>query len=220
MIGVVFAAEKDAKLFHKKVTTRKEEKATKVASEPKKVKKGGKIDKSMISGSKEGTFQHVAHVGYDEEKGFTSNNVDESWLSLVRDLEDRGVTADVIEKNKDFIQDFVRQAQQSVDAPAPSAAPKKKPPPPPPVRPQNGTPLLTSPPPPPPPPPPPAPATLASRASGAPPPPRGLSTTTTATTQATTALHQNKPPWLSTNVIRASTVVLLLLLYSALSWNA
>ncbi|KAF8554503.1 PH domain-like protein [Imleria badia] len=152
MIGVVFSEDKDATSFYKKVTARKEEKATKTSPEPQKVKKGRKaIDKSMISGPQQGSFKHIAHVGYDEEKGFTSNNVDESWLSLVRNLQGHGVTADVIEENKEFIQDFVRKAQQTtVDVPA--TAPKKKPPPPPVPR-RGGHATSNIPPAPPPPPP-------------------------------------------------------------------
>ena len=46
MIGVVFAEEKDAMLFYKKVTTRKAEKATKVSLEPKRCRRK---DKSVIS---------------------------------------------------------------------------------------------------------------------------------------------------------------------------
>jgi len=89
-IGVLFAEEKDATRFYKKVTTRSAEKATKVSPEPKK------------------------------ENRFTS----ESWLSLVRDLQSQGITADIIEENKEFIQDWVRQAKQSEGAAA--TAPKKK----------------------------------------------------------------------------------------------
>ena len=127
MIGVVFDEEKDATLFYKKVTTRKAEKATKISPELK-VKKGGKIDKSMISVPQQGSSKHVALVGYDEEKGFTSNNVDDSWLSLVRNLQSQGITAEIIEENKEFIQNFIRKAQTKDVAPT---APKKKPPPPP-----------------------------------------------------------------------------------------
>ncbi|KAF8554473.1 hypothetical protein OG21DRAFT_1508912 [Imleria badia] len=111
MIGLVFAEEKGANFFYKKVITRNETQATKIS-----LKKGrGAINKSMISEPLQGSFKHVAHVGYDEEKGFISNNVDDSWLSLVRNLQGRGITAEVIEENKKFIQDFVRKAQQTED---------------------------------------------------------------------------------------------------------
>jgi hypothetical protein len=112
VISVVFAEETDATLFYKNVTTRKADKATKVSPEPKKVKKGRKSDKSMISVPQQGSFKHATLVGYDEEKGFTRNNVDDSWLSLVRDLQSQGITAEIIEENKEFIQDWVRQATQ------------------------------------------------------------------------------------------------------------
>ncbi|KAJ3475820.1 hypothetical protein NLI96_g11579 [Meripilus lineatus] len=80
MIGVVFADEGEAKTFYKKVSKRKADsggKATKASGGKKKGTKG-KIDKSMISGPKAGSFKHVSHMGYDSERGFTSSGVDPS----------------------------------------------------------------------------------------------------------------------------------------------
>ncbi|KIJ62262.1 hypothetical protein HYDPIDRAFT_30526, partial [Hydnomerulius pinastri MD-312] len=127
MIGFVFAGEKDAKLFHKKVTTRKADKVPKVAPAAKANKKGGKIDKSMISGPTAGSFKHVAHMGFDEEKGFTSTNVDPSWLAFLDGLKSQGVSDDLIKENMDFIKGFIRDAQQAEQ----TVVVKKKPPPPP-----------------------------------------------------------------------------------------
>ncbi|KAH7922551.1 WH1-domain-containing protein, partial [Leucogyrophana mollusca] len=136
MIGFVFADEKDAKTFHKKVVSRKAEKgyvhlSAKVASPEKKKKaaKGGKIDKSMISGPTSGSFVHVAHMGFDAEKGFTSTNVDPSWTAFLGQLESHGIDKGLIEGNMDFIKEFVRDAQKSPPSQPPAA--KKKPPPPP-----------------------------------------------------------------------------------------
>ena len=70
-------------MFYKKVTTRDAEKATRVSPKPKK------------------------------ETRFTSDSVDESWHSLVRNLQSQGITADIIEENKEFIKDWVRHAKQS-----------------------------------------------------------------------------------------------------------
>ncbi|KAL0564820.1 hypothetical protein V5O48_017212, partial [Marasmius crinis-equi] len=71
MIGFVFADEGEAKAFYKKVTTKKDAKAGKSTAKSKKkstsAAKGGKIDKSMISGPTAGSFVHVAHMGYDAD---------------------------------------------------------------------------------------------------------------------------------------------------------
>ncbi|KAF9240050.1 hypothetical protein BU15DRAFT_46108 [Melanogaster broomeanus] len=144
MIGLVFSSEKDAKVFYKKVTNRKAEKGTpEQCHRMKKAKKGGKIDKTMISGPQAGSFKHVAHVGFDEEKGYTSTNVDPSWLTFLDSLKSHGITQDLINQNMDFIKEFVRDAQN--DGREQGATPKKKPPPPP-------VPRRGAPPPPPPPP--------------------------------------------------------------------
>ncbi|EIN07224.1 WH1-domain-containing protein, partial [Punctularia strigosozonata HHB-11173 SS5] len=135
MIGVVFADEGEAKVFYKKITNRKEVKPGKAKSsgKSKKATKGSKIDKSMISGPIQGSYIHVAHMGYDSDKGFTSSNVDPSWLTLLNQLESMGVDKSVIEKDMDFIKNFMRDAQKAQPAPA-----EKKKPPPPPV-PRRGT---------------------------------------------------------------------------------
>jgi hypothetical protein len=54
-----------------------------------KKKKGG-IDKSMI-GAPSG-FKHVAHMGFDSEKGFSSENVDPSWKLLLEQLSSMGIS--------------------------------------------------------------------------------------------------------------------------------
>ncbi|KIM80148.1 hypothetical protein PILCRDRAFT_98005 [Piloderma croceum F 1598] len=125
MIGVVFAEESEAKTFYKKVTGRKAEKSKAASSPTRKSAKNGKINKSMISGPASGSFRHVAHMGYDAEKGFTSTNVDPSWTAFLGQLESQGVDKNLINENMDFIKDFVRDAQKT------TPAAKKKPPPPP-----------------------------------------------------------------------------------------
>ncbi|KDQ53834.1 hypothetical protein JAAARDRAFT_136440, partial [Jaapia argillacea MUCL 33604] len=118
MIGFVFAEESEARTFYKKVTTkknsaRKSTPASKAKANEKKKKagKGGKIDKSMISGPTAGSFIHVAHMGYDADKGFTSTNVDPSWMAFLDGLASHGIDKSLIENNMDFIKDFVRDAQ-------------------------------------------------------------------------------------------------------------
>ncbi|KAI0002471.1 hypothetical protein BJV74DRAFT_765469 [Russula compacta] len=135
MIGIVFPAEGDAKNFHKQVSNRKEIKSkAKADSAPKKksIGKGGTIDKSLISAPTAGSFVHVAHMGYDPEKGFTSSGVDPSWTAFLGDLRAHGIDEAVIAENMDFIKSFVRDTQKS-EAPA-NGGPKKKPPPPAPRR--------------------------------------------------------------------------------------
>ncbi|KAI0360643.1 WH1-domain-containing protein, partial [Trametes cingulata] len=141
MIGVVFADEGEAKTFYKKVTTKKTGSKSKSGSTKKKSakpSKGGKIDKSMISGPTAGSFKHVAHMGYDPDKGFTSTNVDPSWEAFLGNLEGQGISREVLEQNMDFIKDFVRDAQkaEAKSSPAGAASGPKKKPPPPPVRPR------------------------------------------------------------------------------------
>ncbi|KAG1764267.1 hypothetical protein EV702DRAFT_923998, partial [Suillus placidus] len=129
MIGFVFADEKDAKTFYKKVTTRKADKVKPSSSEKKKSAKGGRIDKSMISGPTTGSFVHVAHMGVDTEKGFTSSNIDPSWISILNELEGSGVSREVIDKDMDFIKGFIRDAQKPAikkKAPPPLPAPRNR----------------------------------------------------------------------------------------------
>src|SRR5216683_1390844 len=146
MIGIVFPAEGDAKNFYKQVSNRKEIKRTSCVSAyrqwltvaakakadsgtPKKsVAKGGTIDKSRISAPKAGSFVHVAHMGFDAEKGFTSTGVDPSWIAFLGDLQSHGIDEAVIAENMDFIKSFVRGAQKDDDAT--NGGPKKKGPPP------------------------------------------------------------------------------------------
>ena len=96
---------------------------------PTKKKRGGLL-KSLISGpvrllqspgdkssgsqtdptQSQGSFQHVAHMGYDSEKGFTSVGVDPSWQKLLEQLSSKGFSKQDLEQNEDFIKDYVKQA--------------------------------------------------------------------------------------------------------------
>ncbi|KAJ7083738.1 hypothetical protein B0H15DRAFT_753990, partial [Mycena belliarum] len=131
MVGFVFADEREARTLWKKVIAKKDSKSSKPASEKKKKSsKGGKIDKSMISGPASGSFVHVAHMGYDEDQGFTSKGVDPSWTAFLGQLENSGIDKKIIAQEIDFIKDFVRKHPQQ----APQKEPKKPKPPPPPSR--------------------------------------------------------------------------------------
>ena len=82
-----------------------------------------KIDKSMISSPQFGSFKHIAHAGYDAETGWLSEGVDPSLVALFEDLEGKGVSRKIIQREMEYIKSFVRDAQ---DAPKQ----RKKPPPP------------------------------------------------------------------------------------------
>ncbi|KZO94540.1 WH1-domain-containing protein, partial [Calocera viscosa TUFC12733] len=180
MVGLVFADEGEAKTMRKKVEGRA--KSSKKAAAPvavaaapespssskKKKKKGGKIDKSMISAPS--AFKHVAHMGYDAEKGFSSTGVDPSWKTLLETLGNMGIAASSLKGNEEFVKQFV-DAHGGVDAfaqqqAAARATPdeqriKRKAPPPPAPRRQTlsmPTEPTRAPPPPPPPSAPPAPS--------------------------------------------------------------
>ncbi|BGP27210.1 actin regulatory protein [Rhodotorula toruloides] len=158
MIGIAFSSESEAADLFKKISLRHKY-ASKFSSTPsssskpttsspaaKKKKKGG-IDKSMI-GAPTG-FSHVAHMGFDSDKGFSSRNIDPSWERLFQQLESQGISRSQIEKNEHFIRNFVEGSggpTASIPSSRPTAAPSVPPPPPPPV-PSNGPPSRAPPPP-------------------------------------------------------------------------
>ncbi|PRQ72219.1 hypothetical protein AAT19DRAFT_9558 [Rhodotorula toruloides] len=110
MIGIAFSSESEAADLFKKISLRHKyaskfssssapsSSSKPSSSSPSKKKKKGGIDKSMI-GAPTG-FSHVAHMGFDSEKGFSSRNIDPSW-------ESQGISRDQIEKNEHFIRNFV-----------------------------------------------------------------------------------------------------------------
>ncbi|KAG6867368.1 hypothetical protein C0993_003723, partial [Termitomyces sp. T159_Od127] len=137
MIRFVFSHKKEAKKFWEKVVTRKEEESVdtrecfthplpaKSLKEKKKstLNKGGKIDKSSISAPTIGSFVHLEHMEYDEEKGFLSRGVDPSLKAFLTNLESGSVPKEAIAKNYDFIRDFIRKYQEQ--QPIPQKEPKK-----------------------------------------------------------------------------------------------
>ncbi|GMK58427.1 hypothetical protein CspeluHIS016_0504590 [Cutaneotrichosporon spelunceum] len=148
-IAFVFASEHEAHELYKKVANRSKY-AHKVNRRDDgqggdKEKKSfaqrikGRLDKSLISGPKDGSFKHVAHMGFDSEKGFTSSGVDPSWQILLEQLSMRGVSEADIKNNENFIKDYVESQGGIENALAMTAAqpipgqpkPKRGPPPPP-----------------------------------------------------------------------------------------
>ncbi|EJT99601.1 PH domain-like protein, partial [Dacryopinax primogenitus] len=194
-IGLVFSDESEAKTMRKKVEGRAKsskkavapvQQAAPVPSSPtgkkSKKKKGGKIDKSMISAPTE--FKHLAHMGYDTQKGYSSTGVDPSWTTLLETLGNMGIGASSIKGNEAFVKQFV-DARGGVDAFKQEAAVKaaqadeqrikrKAPPPPAPRRQVTVVPPsepTRAPPPPPPPTAPPAPPAVPIMAPPPPPAP-------------------------------------------------
>ena len=99
MIGLAFSSESEAAELFKKISLRHKHAAkfassgaskSKAQTASSSKKKKGVIDKSMI-GSPTG-FNHVAHMGFDSENGFSSKNVDPSWERLLTQLESQGVS--------------------------------------------------------------------------------------------------------------------------------
>ncbi|GAA5915075.1 Wiskott-Aldrich syndrome protein [Sporobolomyces salmoneus] len=133
MIGIAFSSETEAAELFKKISNRHKYaskyssssggggSSSTIKSPSKSKKKKGGIDKSMI-GAPSG-FSHVAHMGFDSEKGFTSNNIDPSWERLLSQLESQGISRTQILKNETFIRNYVEGSGGPNAAAPPSAAP-------------------------------------------------------------------------------------------------
>ena len=139
MIGFVFAEEKDANVMWKKYNTRAsiqssespltpppspyssnrrssevdaKSSKSKPTSTPKKDKSNGKkkkIDISTISAPT--NFQHVGHLGYTDDGGFQSTGLGPEYSNVLGDLSKYGITEKDIEKNKDFVETFLKTAE-------------------------------------------------------------------------------------------------------------
>lgn len=118
MIGFSFFEERDANMFLKKVggrakfKTSKEQDGISAATLKNRAGKAIKIDSNAL-----GNFNHVSHMGWSEETGFSSQGVDESWASLVEGLKGFGTSEEHVKGNQKFIQEFLENAQaESVGA--------------------------------------------------------------------------------------------------------
>ncbi|KAI9346495.1 hypothetical protein BDR26DRAFT_931861 [Obelidium mucronatum] len=107
---------------------------------------GGKIDKSMISGPT--NFEHVSHVGFNPNSGFTAQNIPMEWKAIFAKA---GITEEQLadKKTAKFVQKFMKEhsgaagmpaaappstASNSRRAPPPPPPSRRQPPPPPPTR--------------------------------------------------------------------------------------
>jgi Wiskott-Aldrich syndrome protein len=64
----------------------------------------------VLMSQKSESFQHLAHMGYDSQKGFSSVGVDPTWKALLEQLSMKGISAKDIQENEQFIKDFVEQS--------------------------------------------------------------------------------------------------------------
>ncbi|KAJ4475012.1 hypothetical protein J3R30DRAFT_3224134, partial [Lentinula aciculospora] len=135
MVGFVFVDESEARSLEKKIKEKSGKKAKAAKSKKHKssstIKASGKIDKSLISAPTQGSFKHVAHMGYDADKGFTSRNVDPSWTTIVGNLEEKGVDREIIERDMEFIRDYLKTHPEAAGEEKPKKQKSLKPPPPP-----------------------------------------------------------------------------------------
>lgn len=70
-------------------------------------KRRSKIDKNHIGMPAD--FRHVGHIGYTAGKGFSIQNNDPEWDGLFDQLKSLGISADEINDNQEFIQEFLQQ---------------------------------------------------------------------------------------------------------------
>ncbi|KAI9254816.1 hypothetical protein BY458DRAFT_589340 [Sporodiniella umbellata] len=181
MTALEFVSEEEGETFYKKVQNRQSlsSKAKSTAGNDPLKKRKNKIDKNHIGMPAD--FRHLGHIGYTPGTGFSVRNNDPEMKGILDQLEALGISADEIDQNQEFIQEFLQQSNQQQPqqraplAPSPPGmAQKKKAPPPPPGR-HHGTP---------PPPPPPrrshtlqassnhfSPSPVSSRPTAPPPPP-------------------------------------------------
>lgn len=81
--------------------------------------------------------RHLSHIGYTPGKGFSVQNNDPELNGILSQLQALGISAEEINENQEFIQEFLQQnnqqqQQQQHASPAPSPIQRKKAPPPPP----------------------------------------------------------------------------------------
>lgn len=131
-------------------------------------KRSSKIDKNHIGMPAD--FRHVGHIGYTQGKGFSVQNNDPEKNSILDQLKALGISADEINENQAFIDQFLQKNTAPVTSSAPQPPSQYGSTRPPPSQ-------YTSPPPPPPqkygspPPPPPSQHNNSQRRKTPPPPP-------------------------------------------------
>jgi len=141
MFGFCFDDDDEAATFHTKVTdrtARPKPGTTKGRTKPAKKDKAlpprpRRINTSTISAPAPASFVHVAHVGINAKGTIeTSKDIDPAWGVLIQDLQEYGVSRDVVVENLDFVEGFLAGAKTKAtgtdnDAVKTSAASDKPP---------------------------------------------------------------------------------------------
>src|ERR1700691_4537675 len=71
-----------------------------------------RINTSTISAPAPASFVHVAHVGINAKGTIeTSKDIDPAWGVLIQDLQEYGVSRDVVVANLDFVEGFLAGAK-------------------------------------------------------------------------------------------------------------
>ncbi|KAJ6551588.1 hypothetical protein B0H19DRAFT_1297135, partial [Mycena capillaripes] len=108
MIGFVFADEREAKTFWKKVTIKKVKACEARTLEAPAAVAPPPLPAHPTIAASRGPPPYVAHMGYNEESGFTPTGVDPSWAAFLGQLENSGIDKQIIAQEMDFIKDYVR----------------------------------------------------------------------------------------------------------------
>ncbi|KAJ3722517.1 hypothetical protein C8R42DRAFT_709597 [Lentinula raphanica] len=98
-----FSKEKPSDSVETSKTTLTQNRKSKRAKSLSSIKSTGKIDKLFISAPSRGSFQHVAHMGFDSDKGFISHNIDLSWTAFLNGFEGKSSNSALIEEFGEFI---------------------------------------------------------------------------------------------------------------------
>lgn len=74
-----------------------------------------RVSVSAISAPAPASFVHVAHVGINAKGTVeTSRDIDPAWGVLIRDLQEYGVSQDVVAENLDFVEGFLAGAKTAM----------------------------------------------------------------------------------------------------------
>ncbi|EMD37063.1 hypothetical protein CERSUDRAFT_124041 [Gelatoporia subvermispora B] len=120
MFGFCFGEDSEAEAFYRKLSARirltapSQRKHRKLTTpSPRR-----RVSAAMISAPAPSTFVHVAHVGYDEKGHIeASDGVGPGWRIMLDELRGYGVSENMVEKERDFVDGFFAGAK-AASAPA------------------------------------------------------------------------------------------------------
>ncbi|PHZ12084.1 WH1-domain-containing protein, partial [Rhizopus microsporus ATCC 52813] len=118
LTGLEFVSEEEAETFYKKVQNRQslyskvndQKESAEGLFGLKKDKRKSKIDKNHIGMPAD--FRHLSHIGYTPGKGFSVQNNDPELNGILSQLQALGISAEEINDNQEFIQEFLQQNNQ------------------------------------------------------------------------------------------------------------